>query len=92
VPAPARGRSAPARSPAPAPRADTGSSARRPPPPGEIGKRVLLDAAFLLQRKKAKAFQTKVRAEAKKLADRDYQLTLTGPWPAYTFVSDPEAQ
>ncbi len=65
---------------------------RRPPPPGEVGKRVLLDAAFLLQRKKAKAFQTKVRAEAKKLADRDYQLTLTGPWPAYTFVSDPEAQ
>jgi hypothetical protein len=65
---------------------------RRPPPPGEVGKRVLLDAAFLLQRKKAKAFQTKVRAEAKKLADRDYQLTLTGPWPAYTFISDPEAQ
>jgi hypothetical protein len=65
---------------------------RRPPPPGEAGKRVLLDAAFLLQRKKAKAFQTKVRAEAKKLAGRDYQLTLTGPWPAYTFVSDPEAQ
>jgi Gas vesicle synthesis protein GvpL/GvpF len=65
---------------------------RRPPPPGEVGKRVLLDAAFLLQRKKAKAFQTKVRAEAKKLAGRDYQLTLTGPWPAYTFVSDPEAQ
>jgi len=65
---------------------------RRPPPPGEVGKRVLLDAAFLLQRKKAKAFQTKVRAEAKRLADRDYQLTLTGPWPAYTFVSDPEAQ
>jgi hypothetical protein len=65
---------------------------RRPPPPGEVGKRVLLDAAFLLQRKKAKAFQTKVRAEAKKLADRDYQLTLTGPWPAYTFVGDPEAK
>jgi len=65
---------------------------RRPPPPGEVGKRVLLDAAFLLQRKKVKAFQTKVRAEAKKLADRDYQLTLTGPWPAYTFVSDPEAK
>ena len=65
---------------------------RRPPPPGEVGKRVLLDAAFLLQRKKAKAFQTKVRAEAKRLADRDYQLTLTGPWPAYTFVSDPEAK
>jgi len=63
---------------------------RRPPPPGDVGKRVLLDAAFLLPRKKAKGFQSKVRAEAKKLADRDYQLTLTGPWPAYTFVADPE--
>jgi len=65
---------------------------RRPPPPGEVGKRVLLDAAFLLPRKKSKAFQTLVRGEAKKLADRDYQLTLTGPWPAYTFVADPEAK
>ena len=65
---------------------------RRPPPPGEIGKRVLLDAAFLLPRKKARTFQAAVRAEAKKLAGRDYQLTLTGPWPAYTFVSDAEAK
>jgi gas vesicle protein GvpL/GvpF len=65
---------------------------RRPPPPGEVGKRVLLDAAFLLPRKKAKAFQSAVRAEAKKLADRHYQLTLTGPWPAYTFVADAEAK
>jgi hypothetical protein len=63
---------------------------RRPPPPGEVGKRVLLDAAFLLPRKKARAFQSAVRAEAKKLADRNYQLTLTGPWPVYTFVTDPE--
>ena len=65
---------------------------RRPPPPGEVGKRVLLDAAFLLPRKKAKAFQSAVRVEAKKLAERDYQLTLTGPWPAYTFVGEPEAK
>jgi Gas vesicle synthesis protein GvpL/GvpF len=63
---------------------------RRPPPPGEIGKRVLLDAAFLIPRKKAKTFQAAVRTETKKLAGRDYQLTLTGPWPAYTFVTDPE--
>jgi Gas vesicle synthesis protein GvpL/GvpF len=63
---------------------------RRPPPPGEIGKRVLLDAAFLIPRKKTKAFQAAVRTETKKLAGRDYQLTLTGPWPAYTFVTDPE--
>ncbi|HZR09970.1 MAG TPA: GvpL/GvpF family gas vesicle protein [Myxococcales bacterium] len=65
---------------------------RRPPPPGEIGKRVLLDAAFLLPRRKLKSFQSAVRASAKKLAARDYQLTLTGPWPAYTFVGDAEAK
>lgn len=61
---------------------------RRPPPPGEIGKRVLLDAAFLLRRSKAKPFQSAVRAQAKKLAAQGYQLTLTGPWPPYNFVVD----
>src|SRR5206468_4764841 len=61
---------------------------RRPPPPGEIGKRVLLDAAFLLRRSKVKAFQTAVRAQAKKLGELGYQLTLTGPWPPYNFVVD----
>jgi hypothetical protein len=65
---------------------------RRPPPPGEIGQRVLLDAAFLLPRRKVKAFQSQVRAAAKKLAPRDYQLTLTGPWPAYSFAADPGAK
>jgi len=63
---------------------------RRPPPQGELGKRVLLDAAFLLPRRKARAFQAAVRAEAKRLSGRDYQLTLSGPWPAYTFVADTE--
>jgi hypothetical protein len=72
--------------------ARTDDARRRPPPPGEVGKRVLLDAAFLLPRKKSKAFQALVRGEAKKLTGRDYQLTLTGPWPAYTFVSEREAK
>jgi hypothetical protein len=63
---------------------------RRPPPPGEVGKRVLLDAAFLLPRARARAFQAMVRAEGRRLAARSYQLTLTGPWPAYTFVTDAE--
>jgi len=65
---------------------------RRPPPPGEVGKRVLLDAAFLLPRSRAKAFQNLVRATAKKLAGRHYQLTLTGPWPPYTFVAEAESR
>jgi hypothetical protein len=68
------------------PKAD--ESRRRAPPPGEIGKRVLLDAAFLLRRAKVKPFQTAVRAQAKKLAALGYQLTLTGPWPPYNFVVD----
>lgn len=62
---------------------------RRPPPPGEVGKRVLLDAAFLLPRQKAKAFQAAVRAQAKKLGALGYQLTLTGPWPPYNFTGEP---
>jgi hypothetical protein len=62
---------------------------RRPPPPGEVGKRVLLDAAFLLRRAKVKPFQAGVRAQAKKLAALGYQLTLTGPWPPYNFVVEP---
>lgn len=61
---------------------------RRPPPPGEAGKRVLLDAAFLLARGRTKPFQKAVRAEAKKLASLGYELTLTGPWPAYNFVGE----
>jgi hypothetical protein len=61
---------------------------RRPPPPGEIGKRVLLDAAFLLRRGKTKPFQAAVRGQAKKLASLGYEITLTGPWPAYNFVVD----
>jgi len=59
---------------------------RRPPPPGEIGKRVLLDAAFLLPQRSVKPFQAAVRAQARKLSPLGYQLTLTGPWPPYNFV------
>ncbi len=61
---------------------------RRPPPPGEIGKRVLLDSAFLLRHAKVKPFQAAVRAQAKKLSALGYQLTLTGPWPPYNFVAE----
>ena len=61
---------------------------RRPPPKGLVGERVLLDAAFLLPRRNVKTFQTAVRAQAKKLAERGYQLVLTGPWPPYNFVAE----
>ena len=63
-------------------------SRRRPPPPGEIGKRVLLDAAFLLSRGKLKRFHSAVRAQEKKLGPLGYRLALSGPWPPYNFVVD----
>lgn len=61
---------------------------RRAPPPGEVGKRVLLDAAFLVRRGKVKAFKTALEREAKKLEPLGYQVALTGPWPPYNFVAE----
>jgi hypothetical protein len=49
---------------------------------------LLLDAAFLVPRSRAKAFQSLVAREAKSLARHGYGLTLTGPWPPYSFVQD----
>lgn len=47
---------------------------------------LLLDAAFLVPRSRAKAFQALVAREARRLAGRGYGLTLSGPWPPYSFV------
>jgi gas vesicle protein GvpL/GvpF len=46
----------------------------------------LLDAAFLVPRAKASRFRKSAAREAKLLARQGYDLTLTGPWPPYTFV------
>lgn len=61
---------------------------RRPPPPGDAGRRVLLDAAFLLRRGRARSFKAAVRARARELSGRGYSLVLTGPWPPYNFVAE----
>jgi hypothetical protein len=47
---------------------------------------LLLDAAFLVPRSRAKSFQALVAREAKSLEKSGYGLTLTGPWPPYSFV------
>jgi hypothetical protein len=49
---------------------------------------MLLDAAFLVTRARAATFRAKVALEAKTLAPHGYRLTMTGPWPPYTFVQD----
>ena len=52
------------------------------------GGPLLLDAAFLVPRTRAAAFQTLTAREAKSLEREGYGLTVTGPWPPYTFVQD----
>jgi gas vesicle protein GvpL/GvpF len=52
------------------------------------GGPLLLDAAFLVPRARAAAFQTLTAREAKALERQGYGLMVTGPWPPYTFVQD----
>lgn len=63
-------------------------SRRRAPPAGAAGRRVLLDAAFLVRRGRVKPFQAAVRKVAARLQRDGYDLTLTGPWPPYNFVAE----
>ena len=52
------------------------------------GGPLLLDAAFLVPRARAAAFQALAARESKSLARQGYGLTISGPWPPYTFVQD----
>jgi hypothetical protein len=52
------------------------------------GGPLLLDAAFLVPRARAASFQALAARESKSLARQGYGLTVTGPWPPYTFVQD----
>lgn len=52
------------------------------------GGPLLLDAAFLIPRARAAAFKALAVRESKALARQGYGLTVTGPWPPYTFVQD----
>ena len=49
---------------------------------------LLLDGAFLVPRSRTAAFRAFAAREARALARRGYGLTLTGPWPPYSFVQD----
>jgi hypothetical protein len=60
---------------------------RRPPLQGAVGVRLLLDGAYLLPRGQAAAFKAAVRDVQKRFPE-GYEVTLTGPWPAYNFIAD----
>ena len=52
------------------------------------GGPLLLDAAFLVPRSRARGFRSLVTRQSKTLAAQGYGLTLSGPWPAYSFIED----
>ena len=55
--------------------------------PSEGGP-LLLDAAFLVPVKRAASFRNLAAREARRVARDGYQLTLSGPWPPYSFIQD----
>lgn len=59
---------------------------RRAPGKGEA--RLLLDASFLVDARRAAGFQQTARRAAGRLEALGFGLTLTGPWPPYSFVAD----
>ena len=61
---------------------------RRTPVQSNTAIRVVLDAAFLVPEKQARAFRKAVAAQAKSRGD-GYDVALSGPWPPYNFVSEP---
>ena len=50
------------------------------------GGTLLLDGAFLVPRSAAAGFRAAAGREGRVLARDGYELTLTGPWPAYSFM------
>jgi hypothetical protein len=52
------------------------------------GGPLLLDAAFLVPTVGTARFRGLARREARELARQGYQLTLSGPWPPYSFIQD----
>lgn len=62
---------------------------RQTPAQGAAGIRGLLDAAFLVRVGRERQFRAAVTAMAGRLAGTGYELTLTGPWPPYSFVAEP---
>jgi Gas vesicle synthesis protein GvpL/GvpF len=65
------------------------AEATRRRPAAELdGTRVALDAALLVEAAREARLKQAMRRVARVLAAHGYRLTMTGPWPAYNFVSD----
>jgi hypothetical protein len=64
------------------------ADARRRRPIAEMPSRLLLDAAFLVPVASGRAFRSEIARRARTLAQDGYDLSLSGPWPPYSFVTD----
>jgi hypothetical protein len=63
--------------------------ARRHTPPAQSpGVRLLLDAAFLVPVRRARAWRAGVAAFARRARRLGLDLALSGPWPPYNFVAE----
>lgn len=61
---------------------------RRRPSAELEGGRLVLDAALLVDTARVARLRRAARRVARALAAHGYRVTMTGPWPAYNFVSD----
>jgi hypothetical protein len=52
------------------------------------GGPLLLDAAFLVPRSRTARFRSAVARKTRALGPQGYGVTLSGPWPPYTFMQD----
>lgn len=59
---------------------------RRTPAEGEIAAGQVLDAVFLVPRESVKKVKAIVAASARSLIEDGFYVTLSGPWPAYSFI------
>lgn len=56
------------------------------------GSRLLLDAAFLVPSARGAAFRAALRQHTRELRGSGIAVALTGPWPAYNFITPPSQQ
>ena len=62
--------------------------ARRRRPTADTPTRLLLEAAFLVPVGRGRAFRAETARRARALAPQGYELSLSGPWPPYSFVTE----
>lgn len=62
------------------------SAVRRPAPNRDLAARVFLDAVFLVPKKSVAKLQAAVGKVAPSLVEEGFDITLSGPWPAYSFI------